>query len=242
MGLEVASFLNDLNTANPAGGDGKSQGDDHLRLLKTVLKATFPLAVGVREFSDVDAGATDTLIWNLWRNSASPAANDLLAGYGIEGNSSTAVKRQMLLLEGRIDSAVNGAEVASWLIKAMSAGVLTTGATINAVGMNGTLGGTTPAPIFGTTAILTGVAELQNALTIVGPLGGGTEGTLARQGPTNMISISGGISRVSGAAILLRGPSNASPNLIQFLHDNVVSGSISAAGNWTINGTLTVTG
>lgn len=42
MGLEAASFINDLVIANPPGTDGKSQGDDHLRLLKTVLKNTFP--------------------------------------------------------------------------------------------------------------------------------------------------------------------------------------------------------
>lgn len=47
MGLEVASFLNDLNVANPDGAaDPKSQGDDHLRLLKSTLKATFPGLAG----------------------------------------------------------------------------------------------------------------------------------------------------------------------------------------------------
>src|SRR5688572_20668647 len=45
MGLESGSFVNDLVTTNPVGStDPKSQGDDHLRLLKTVLKATFPNA------------------------------------------------------------------------------------------------------------------------------------------------------------------------------------------------------
>jgi len=43
MALESASFLDGLITSNPDGGaDPKSGGDDHLRLLKTVLKATFP--------------------------------------------------------------------------------------------------------------------------------------------------------------------------------------------------------
>lgn len=44
MGLETASYINDLNTSNPASTDQQSQGDDHLRLLKSVLKATFPNA------------------------------------------------------------------------------------------------------------------------------------------------------------------------------------------------------
>lgn len=42
MALEAASFLDDLVDTNPPGGDRLKQADDHLRLLKTVLKATFP--------------------------------------------------------------------------------------------------------------------------------------------------------------------------------------------------------
>lgn len=42
MGLEAATFVNDLVTTNPVAGDNVSQGDDHLRLVKAVLKSTFP--------------------------------------------------------------------------------------------------------------------------------------------------------------------------------------------------------
>lgn len=42
MGLESASFLSDLNSSWPLGSDNKTQGDDHLRLLKSILQATFP--------------------------------------------------------------------------------------------------------------------------------------------------------------------------------------------------------
>jgi hypothetical protein len=42
MGLESASFISSLVTSNPLNTDTKSQGDDHLRLLKAVLQATFP--------------------------------------------------------------------------------------------------------------------------------------------------------------------------------------------------------
>lgn len=38
MGLESATFIDDLDTSNPASGDQKKQGDDHLRLIKSVLK------------------------------------------------------------------------------------------------------------------------------------------------------------------------------------------------------------
>lgn len=38
MGLEAATFIDDLTVTNPVNTDTKSQGDDHLRLIKTVLK------------------------------------------------------------------------------------------------------------------------------------------------------------------------------------------------------------
>lgn len=42
MGLEAASFISQLDAANPLGTDQKGQGDDHLRLIKAVLLATLP--------------------------------------------------------------------------------------------------------------------------------------------------------------------------------------------------------
>lgn len=46
MGLEVATYISDLNQANPLNGDSIAQGDDHIRLLKSVLKSSFPLVNG----------------------------------------------------------------------------------------------------------------------------------------------------------------------------------------------------
>lgn len=46
MALETASNISQLNPANPSGSDRVHQGDDHIRLLKAVLKATFPNITG----------------------------------------------------------------------------------------------------------------------------------------------------------------------------------------------------
>jgi hypothetical protein len=46
MALEIGNFISDLNAANPNNTDLKSQGDDHLRLLKKTLKASFPNVAG----------------------------------------------------------------------------------------------------------------------------------------------------------------------------------------------------
>jgi len=42
MPVESATYINDLDTANPLAGDLVSEGDNHLRLLKSALKTTFP--------------------------------------------------------------------------------------------------------------------------------------------------------------------------------------------------------
>jgi hypothetical protein len=46
MGLETGSYIKDLVPTNPQGTDPKSQGDDHLRLIKSVLQNTLPVADG----------------------------------------------------------------------------------------------------------------------------------------------------------------------------------------------------
>lgn len=42
MALESATYLDDLNISNPAASDAVGQADDHIRMLKAVLKSTFP--------------------------------------------------------------------------------------------------------------------------------------------------------------------------------------------------------
>lgn len=42
MPLEAADTIEELNSLWPLGSDSKSQGDDHFRLIKGVLKAQFP--------------------------------------------------------------------------------------------------------------------------------------------------------------------------------------------------------
>lgn len=42
MGLETGTYIDSLNSSNPTAGDAVSEGDDHLRLIKSTVKATFP--------------------------------------------------------------------------------------------------------------------------------------------------------------------------------------------------------
>jgi hypothetical protein len=60
MPLEAATYIDGLVSTNPAAGDGSGQGDDHLRLLKSVLKATFPSVAGAVTLSHTQINALDT--------------------------------------------------------------------------------------------------------------------------------------------------------------------------------------
>ncbi len=51
MPLETGEFITDLVITNPLGTDPKSQGDDHMRLIKKVVQQSFP---------NIDAAATPT--------------------------------------------------------------------------------------------------------------------------------------------------------------------------------------
>ena len=46
MGLESTTYISGLVNTNPAANDAKSQGDDHLRLIKATLLNTFPAITG----------------------------------------------------------------------------------------------------------------------------------------------------------------------------------------------------
>ena len=63
MGLEIVLHLDDLDATNPVGTDPRSEGDDHIRNVKTALLADFPSISGVvtsthseLNFVDVAAG------------------------------------------------------------------------------------------------------------------------------------------------------------------------------------------
>lgn len=73
MGLEVAPHINDLNIANPLGSDTKAQGDDHIRLIKQVLKTDLPLT------------APSTVLGRNLLTSATPQATRAFLGMPVLG-------------------------------------------------------------------------------------------------------------------------------------------------------------
>lgn len=64
MSLEVAIYIGDLIKANPTPSDQKSLGDDHLRMLKSVLLACFAGFAGPILTTATDAGTTNSYVLN----------------------------------------------------------------------------------------------------------------------------------------------------------------------------------
>jgi len=70
MALESGTYIKDLVSTNPPGTDAISQGDDHLRLIKSTIQASFPsntnsptvpdIAGNGNKFLQVNSGATAT--------------------------------------------------------------------------------------------------------------------------------------------------------------------------------------
>jgi microcystin-dependent protein len=66
MGLESATYIDSLVTTNPIAGDGMQQGDDHLRLLKTTIKASFPNVAFARYLEQDRVDVVNSATPNLW--------------------------------------------------------------------------------------------------------------------------------------------------------------------------------
>lgn len=75
-------FIDDLNATYPAGIDAKSEGDNHMRLIKKVLKNTFPSIDGALSATDTElnyvSGVTSALQTQL--NAKAPLASPTFTG------------------------------------------------------------------------------------------------------------------------------------------------------------------
>lgn len=60
MGLETTTYIDGLVPTNPLGNDPKSQGDDHIRLIKSALKNTFPNITGAVTVTQAQINAIGT--------------------------------------------------------------------------------------------------------------------------------------------------------------------------------------
>lgn len=82
MALETGTYISDLVTTNPTAADAKSQGDDHIRLIKSALKNTFTALASAVTATGVElnyvAGVTDFIQTQL--NSKGAIAGQIWTG------------------------------------------------------------------------------------------------------------------------------------------------------------------
>lgn len=85
MTVESATYINQLNAALPGATDPKSEGDDHIRLVKTTVKATFPNVTGVVSATHTElgyvAGVTSAVQTQL--NAKAPTASPTFTGTAV---------------------------------------------------------------------------------------------------------------------------------------------------------------
>lgn len=92
MALETASFVANLVTSNPDGGDARNTADDHLRLIKAALVRTFPLLDGAVSLSAAvfmrlnDLSASVQLQLNQLRDGTATANAALTAKFANSAN------------------------------------------------------------------------------------------------------------------------------------------------------------
>lgn len=85
MALESATYISGLVDTNPSGSDSISQGDDHLRLIKSVLKNTLPNADeainGIHTGTSAPSPTTTGLIWFDTSNNLIKIRNEADSGW-----------------------------------------------------------------------------------------------------------------------------------------------------------------
>jgi hypothetical protein len=115
MALEVGTFISDLIATNPTSTDPKAEGDDHIRLLKSTVKATFPNVTGSvlpthTELNFVD-GVTSAIQTQL--NGKAPLNSPALTGTptaptASPGDSSTQIATTAFVVSQAFSSALPG--------------------------------------------------------------------------------------------------------------------------------------
>jgi hypothetical protein len=111
MALEAASFISDLNASNPTGSDGRNTADDHLRLIKAAVKATFPNVAGAVTPTHTElnyvGGVTSAIQTQLGARVLVAGANSAIGGYKTVGfhaeydNESSGASKTITLTNGQ---------------------------------------------------------------------------------------------------------------------------------------------
>lgn len=90
MTIESGTYISDLNSSNPGASDLKAEGDDHLRLIKSFIKASFPNITGAMTATQTQINNTCGGVAQISAAGAISAVTDLTTtGNTILGDATT---------------------------------------------------------------------------------------------------------------------------------------------------------
>lgn len=95
MALESGVYINSLDAANPAATDPLAQADDHIKLIKSTVKASFPNISGAMTASHTVLNGLDTRVTALETNGGVAIVNN--SGTPELGSGVTAQELRQLL-------------------------------------------------------------------------------------------------------------------------------------------------
>ena len=87
--LTGTKYIDDLVSTNPAAGDNVSEGDDHIRGIKNVLKTTFPSIDGAVTATDTELNYVDGVTSNVQTQLDAITANDWVTSARIADDAIT---------------------------------------------------------------------------------------------------------------------------------------------------------
>lgn len=197
MALETGTYINSLVATNPVATDGLAQADDHMRLIKAAIKATFPNITGAVTVTHTDLNTVTTPAFPsgtrmLFQQTAAPTGwtkdttNDDKALRVVSGTAGTGGTNALSSLDatavGTVSSSIAGATASHILTIAQMPAHNHSGVVQQREDYNPTSGSTTQSPLgFGDTR--GGSRASASPLTINNSGGGGGHshgvGTLA---------------------------------------------------------------
>ena len=131
MALETATYINGLVATNPVSTDGLAQADDHMRLIKSTIKSTFPNITGAitadqAEINTLDGYTGTTADFNYLVTLNATGVTDTEYSYlsgatsnlqaQISGISTTLVSDPSPTLAADLDTDGNAITFGSWAI------------------------------------------------------------------------------------------------------------------------------
>lgn len=178
MALESSTYIDGLVATNPTGSDNIAQGDNHIRLIKETIKATFPNIAGAV------SGTHTTINSAVAEANAATNANTASAIVKRDGSGNFTAGTITAALTGNVTGDVTGDVTGN----ASTATALATARTIGGVSFNGTaninLPGVNTAGNQNTSGNAATASALATARTIT--LGGDLSGSASFNGSANI--------------------------------------------------------